>query len=279
LRETEEIEGELEGFREELGELWEENIEREFFKLVKRYRVRPRDALAFLRRKYLVKKTKIAELPIGKFRNSVRVRVVEMMKWDFDGIFGDETGMIPFIYREKFSISQGDSLEISNFHVRVLRGIPVISLDDRSKIKKCSEVQFRNPELRISDVFRRRVNFRIRLSGCITSLVSLSPEDSELSFILDDGSASIIAVAGREIAEKILGASLKNFEESELRKRLPGRFISVEGTLIRSSKEFLRIERAERVSSIPLRVLEEFFEVISDERTSNENILQRVEEL
>ncbi|MDI3502663.1 MAG: hypothetical protein PWR09_788 [Archaeoglobi archaeon] len=274
-----EIERELKDFMEEIGEFWKGGVEKEFLQLVERYKVRPEDALAFLKRIYL-RELRIEGLHPGRFRGFLRVKAVEMRN-EFDGIFGDETGMIPFKSKLRIPISEGDSAEISNFHVRLMNGIPVIFLDERSKMKSCPEVCFRNPELRISEIFKRKVNFRVRLCGYITSINDVSLKSSELSFILDDGSASILSVASGKTAEELLGIHLKNFGEEEIekevRKRALGSFISVEGTLISSSEEFLRVERAERVSSIPLRILEEFLEVLSDERTGNEDILQRAD--
>ncbi|MBC7115356.1 MAG: hypothetical protein H5T47_07025 [Archaeoglobi archaeon] len=272
-----EIERELEEFREEVGELWEERVEKEFLRLVRKYRVRPEDALAFLRKKYLSRRLRIEGLSPGRFRGTLKVKAVEVTKKGFGGIFGDETGMIPFKSELKVPVSEGESAEISNFQVRLLNGVPAIFLDGRSKIRRCAEVCFRNPELKISELFRRKVNFRIRLSGYITSIQEISQKDSRFSFILDDGSASILSVASGKIACELAGIPLKSSEE-ELRKRVLGSFISAEGTLVSSSEEFLKIERAVRVSSIPLRILEEFFEVLSDERAGNEDILQRAYE-
>jgi ssDNA-binding replication factor A large subunit len=293
----------LEELKAEFGELWSEEIEGELVELVKRYKVPISEASSVLRRKHLKeKKLRISELSLGFHEEPIRVRVLNVKrggnKKRVSGIFGDESGLIPFISHIEYQLEEGKCFELRNFLVRRWKGIPTIELVKDSSLQLSSPVEIRNPLLKISELLKRNVNFRVRLIGCILSLKmpsgivrrcslcgrilrngrckehenSKSYLDMRLKFILDDGSSSILAIASRKISEEILGMSLEECisegwekrrekAEIELKKRLLGKFISIEASLIRASEEILKIERVEVPSDIPSILIERFFEV------------------
>lgn len=253
----------------------------------------------------------ISRISCGFHPSKIRARVVELrgdLKENrFRGVLGDESGLIPFISLRPFPFFEGDSIEIRNFSVMRIRGIPVLQINERSEMDlSAAPVEVRNPEIPISELSKRNVNFRVRLRGFITSVKMPSGvvqrceicgrvlyrrlcgvhgavrsfPDLHLKFILDDGSASALAIAFRDVSEKLLEMTLEEClslwkgrsAEREIRYKILGKVVSVEASLVKLSGEFLRVEKVERIREPSSGLIRKFFEVLSDyERASSED--------
>lgn len=71
--------------------------------------------------------------------NPKEITVKGEQKNIFYGIFGDESGTIPFTAWKDFDIEKGDVLKISNAYTREWQGMVQVNLGDRVKIEKTSE--------------------------------------------------------------------------------------------------------------------------------------------
>ena len=68
--------------------------------------------------------------------NPKEITVKGEQKNIFYGIFGDESGTIPFTAWKDFDIEKGDVLKISNAYTREWQGLVQVNLGDRVKIEK-----------------------------------------------------------------------------------------------------------------------------------------------
>jgi len=75
----------------------------------------------------------------------------------FYGIFGDESGSVPFTAWKDFEIEKGDVIELTNAYTREWQGGVQINLGDRVKIKKTDEdrlpeTAYESKEVKIKDL-------------------------------------------------------------------------------------------------------------------------------
>jgi len=202
---------------------------------------------------------KVIDLREGTSNIALTVRVLDVEKKQvavngdakivFSGVLADETGKVKFSAWKDFGLSKGDIILIEGGYVKVWRGIPQLSFDERSKVSKLeatalppTEELEKSPRVWIEDLAERGGAVDVAVRGIIidikegSGLVYRCPEckrvlrkmacrihgevqgtaDLRVKAVVDDGSGALIAVFGRELTEGLLGKTLeKCIEEAK----------------------------------------------------------------
>jgi replication factor A1 len=176
--------------------------------------------------------------------NEREVNVNGENKVVFSGILGDETGKAQFTSWFDFKIKTGLTYQIIGGYVKSWKGIPQLTFDENSTVKKLNkdtikEDKIISKKMEIQELIKKKGAIDIstegtiieikRGSGIITrcSKCNRSLRDNEctlhgkdkgkkdfrLKLIIDDGTGSINIILNKEIAEKILDKTMKDYQQ------------------------------------------------------------------
>jgi replication factor A1 len=189
----------------------------------------------------------------------------------FTGVFGDETGKIPFTSWYDFKMKNGDTISLIGGYVRSWRGIPQISFDESAKVKKLTKDKLSRDKipkrsLELYEVEEHSGMFDVSIQGRVIEIQQGSgfilrcPEcnrmlregscqvhgnvdgipDLRIKCIIDDGTGSVSAVFNQEISEQVLGKSIDECKELEpgmlmdlIRDKLFSYVFSIQGNTMR----------------------------------------------
>ena len=164
----------------------------------------------------------------------------------YTGVFGDETGKIPFTAWHDFKLNKEDTISLVGGYVRSFRGMPQISFDENATVRKQKKdilsidaVPQRSLELyeveehtglfdisiegRVIEV-QQGSGFILRCSECNRMLRDGSCQihgkvdgipDLRIKCIIDDGTGSVSAIFNHEITEEILGKTMDECKDTK----------------------------------------------------------------
>jgi replication factor A1 len=201
-------------------------------------------------------KCTINQIQPGMGSLDIKVCVLEVEKKDvvvdgetktmFSGVFGDDTGKIPFTSWHDFKLKQKDTISLIGGYVRSWKGVPQITFDENAKVAKMKKDGFS-----LSDVPERKFRmfqieeqgglFDVSVEGRVIEIQQGSgfilrcPEckrmlqdgncrdhgpvegvaDLRIRCIIDDGSGSVSTIFNRELSEEILGKTIDECKEMQ----------------------------------------------------------------
>lgn len=233
---------------------------------------------AFEPRKY-----NIDDLKSGIGKVEVKARIVELNEKEieindvkkkvFSGVMADETGKVQFTSWHDFKIKKGDVLNIKGGYVKSWRGLPQLTFDEKSEVKKLDKDKILEKNIGTKNMplfllFEKKGAMDVEVEGVIIDIQSGSgfilrcPEcnralrenectihgkvegtpDLRLKIVVDDGTGSVNTILNREITEKILDKSLEECEKidekdltNEIHKKLFAKKVKMIGNGLNDS--------------------------------------------
>ncbi|MEE9340163.1 MAG: DNA-binding protein, partial [Thermoplasmata archaeon] len=174
---------------------------------------------------------------------SREVNVEGQKKTVFSGLIGDSTGKAQFSAWADFELREGDVAKIDGGYSKTWRGMPQLGFDQRANVEILKDTDFPSAEDIMSPV-RRWIEEIAERGGAVdatvrgilidvkegSGLIFRCPEcnrvlrkgtcrihgevdgtpDLRVKAVIDDGSAALTAILGKDITEGLLGKSLKD---------------------------------------------------------------------
>ncbi|HDO19723.1 MAG TPA: DNA-binding protein [Thermoplasmatales archaeon] len=158
----------------------------------------------------------------------------------FFGMLADETGKAQYTAWHDFGLKEGDVVKISGCYARFWKGIPQLVFDERAKVEKIDkEIVSENIVIPLHRLVERRGGLDVSVEGTVieikngSGIIERCPEcsrlirngeckvhgkvkgivDLRMKLVVDDGSAGIGVVIGRELTEHLIGESLEKCRE------------------------------------------------------------------
>lgn len=165
-------------------------------------------------------------------------------KFVYSGVMADQTGKAQFSAWKDFELKEGDVVKIEGGYVRMWRGIPQLSFDERAEVTISDEELpsvedlAKSSRIWIEDLIERGGAVDATIRGILvdvkegSGLIHRCPEcrrvvrkntcrihgevegqaDLRIKSVVDDGSGALTAVFGKELTEGLLGKSLEECE-------------------------------------------------------------------
>jgi replication factor A1 len=188
----------------------------------------------------------------------------------FSGILADETGKAQFTSWHDFKFKAEDVLQITGGYVKSWKGIPQLTFDQKATVKKLDKNKIPKKDLQIQrmPLFRiveKRGALDVEVEGTIieirqgSGLILRCPEcnrailndecsihgkvegkkDLRVKLVVDDGTGAVTSILNKELAEKILGSTLKEYQKmdedsliEDMNKKLFAQRISLQGNAL-----------------------------------------------
>lgn len=262
---------------------------------------------------YQPKLCKIADLHSTFGPVEVQVKILDISKREietggetrtvFSGVLGDETGKAQFTAWHDFKIKKNDVIRISGGYARFWKGIPQLVFDERAEVNKIDRnIEVSSEKIPLHKLVERKGGLDVVVEGTVIEIrdgsgyIERCPEckrpiqdgecrihgkvkgvpDLRAKIVVDDGTAGIGAIIGRELTEKLIE---KNLDECKklasnnggdavmelLQKNLLTKLISLRGnaigdeygtTLIAREAEIVKQNLKEEVANLLQRVEE-----------------------
>jgi len=191
------------------------------------------------------KKCKIADLHNVFGPIEITVKVLDVSKKEvevdgerrevFSGIVGDDTGKAQYTAWHDFNLKEGEIIKISGGYARSWKGIPQIVFDERCKVEKVDrDIEVCSRKLPIHKLVEMRGGIDVMVEGTVIEIKSGSgyiercPDcnrptingeckvhgkvngipDLRIKMVVDDGSAGIGVIVGRELTERLINKSI-----------------------------------------------------------------------
>ncbi len=202
--------------------------------------------------------------------NKREVTVNGSSKNVFSGTIADETGKAQFTSWHDFKIKKDDVLKISGGYVKTWKGIPQLTFDENSDVKKLDKKEISNKDIKTKKIPMHKLadnrgGLGVEIEGTIIDIrpgsgfIKRCPEcnraiqdskcsihgkvkgieDMRLKLIVDDGTGAVNATLNEELTKKVLGKTkddLKNMNESETeelyRKKIFAKTVSLNGNAL-----------------------------------------------
>ncbi|MGB9987827.1 Single-stranded DNA binding protein [Salarchaeum japonicum] len=191
----------------------------------------------------------LAELRAGDRGRTVEVQVVDVETRTIDGrdgeteilsgVLGDESARLPFTdWNPHDELAEGASVRIEDVYVREFRGVPSVNVSEFSTVTELAEpIELGGPtRMELRDAVGRGGAYDVELQGNVlevrdgSGLIQRCPEcgrvtqkgqcrqhgevdgedDLRVKAILDDGTATVTAILGRDITEQVYGGGLED---------------------------------------------------------------------
>ncbi len=218
--------------------------------------IEKRDKDALPKETFEPTKCSINKIHTGMGALDIEVCILELQKKDvevngesktmFHGVFGDETGKIPFTAWHDFKLKEKETISLIGGYVKSWRGIPQISFDKDAKVKKVKKDgvsidKIPERKLRMFEVEEQSGLYDVSVEGRVievqqgSGFILRCPEckrmllegecqihgsvdgvaDLRVRCVIDDGSGSVSAIFNREISEMVLGKTMDECKEME----------------------------------------------------------------
>ncbi len=202
--------------------------------------------------------------------NKREVTVNGSKKSVFSGIIADETGKAQFTSWHDFKIKKDEVLKISGGYVKTWKGIPQLTFDENSDVKKLDkkEISSKNIKTKTMPMHKladNRGGLGVEVEGTIIDIrpgsgfIKRCPEcnralqdskcnihgevdgieDMRLKLIVDDGTGAVNATLNEELSRKVLGKNkeeLKKMDETEIeelyREKIFAKKVSLKGNAL-----------------------------------------------
>lgn len=236
--------------------------------------------------------------------NEREVNVNEEKKKVFSGIIGDETGKAQFTSWFDFKLKKDLTYQIIGGYVKSWKGIPQLIFDENSTVKKIekdtiSKDNVITKKMKIYELIEKKGAIDVKTEGTIieirdgSGIITRCPQcnrtlknkectkhgiiegktDFRIKAIIDDGTGAISTILNKEISEKILNKTLKDYKKmnqenilNEIIKKLFTQIVIIKGNAL--SDDFGLTFIAKDVDIIDI-----------DIKQKSETILQELEEL
>ena len=195
---------------------------------------------------------KIVDLREGASNIAVTARILSVEKREVDvesgkktvysGVLADATAKSQFSAWKDFDLREGDVLRVEGGYVKVWRGIPQVSFDERAAVRKLDDGTLPpmdelalSPRMWIEDLAERGGGVDVTVRGILidlkegSGLIYRCPEckrvlrkgvcrihgevsglpDLRVKAVLDDGSGALTAVFGKELTEGLLDKTVE----------------------------------------------------------------------
>jgi replication factor A1 len=188
----------------------------------------------------------------------------------FSGILADETGKAQFTSWHDFKFKEEDVLQITGGYVKSWKGIPQLTFDQKATVKKLDKNKIPKKDLQIQrmplfkivekrgalDVevegtiieIRQGSGVILRCSECNRAMINdecsihgkvEGKKDLRVKLVVDDGTGSVTSILNKELAEKILGNTLEDYQKmdedsllEDMTKKLFAQRISLQGNAL-----------------------------------------------
>jgi replication factor A1 len=185
----------------------------------------------------------------------------------FSGVLGDDTGKAQFTAWHDFKLKEGGVVKISGGYVKVWKGIPQVTFDEKATVEKLdatiiSKKDVKTQQIQLSDLVDRNGALDVYVEGTVievrkgSGLVQRCPEcnrvlregscvvhgivegkmDIRMKLVIDDGTGSVNAILGKEVTEQLLGKTINDFstddDVEEMTRMLFGHRISIQGNAL-----------------------------------------------
>ena len=223
---------------------------------------------------------KVKDLKAGVGPVDITVKILEIKARDtvvngttkkvFSGLIADETGKAQFTSWHDFKIKQGDVLRIAGGFVKSWKGIPQLSFDEKSTVKKLDKSKIPKQDIKVTKMplfmlVEKKGALDVEAQGTIieirpgSGVIMRCPEcnrslqdsqcsvhgevegvpDLRVKIIIDDGTGAVSSVLNRELTEELLGKTLDECKKmkndvllDEINKALFSRKISIVGNAL-----------------------------------------------
>jgi replication factor A1 len=203
---------------------------------------------------YEPKELKIKDLRSGLGAVEVTARVLDINEREtevngetkkvFSGAIGDETGKAQFTSWHDFGLKKGNVVTISGGYVKSWKGIPQLTFDERSRVKKLEpdklpEDKIKTVRMPLHELVEKRGALDVEAEGRVieirpgSGLIMRCPEcnrvlqdneckihgevqgnpDIRIKLVVDDGTGPVHVIMNREVTEKILGKTLQECQK------------------------------------------------------------------
>jgi len=157
------------------------------------------------------------------------------------GVLGDSSGRLPFTDWEKRELEEGAAVRVENAYVNEYRGIPQVNMGEFTTVEETEELDVSHtpPETDVADAVRKGGDFDVVVRGNVltvkdgSGLIERCPDcgrvvqkggcrvhgdvdadpDMRTKAVLDDGTAAVTLVVGRELTEELYGGTLEDARE------------------------------------------------------------------
>ena len=174
------------------------------------------------------------------------VEVNQEKKKVFSGIIGDETGKAQFTSWYDFKLKKESSYQITGGYVKSWKGIPQLTFDENSTVKKLNRDIIEKEtvitkQMQIHELIEKKGAIDIKIEGTIIEIKEGSgviircsqcnralkdnectlhgkvegKTDFRIKAIIDDGTGAINTILNKDISEKILKKSLKEYQKMD----------------------------------------------------------------
>jgi replication factor A1 len=176
--------------------------------------------------------------------NEREVNVNGEKKIVFSGILADETGKAQFTSWFDFKIKKDSTYQIIGGYIKSWKGIPQLTFDENSTVKKLNKDTIKKEKIalkkmEIQDLIKKKGALDIKIEGTIIEIKEGSgiitrctkcnrslrdnecqihgrnegKKDLRIKSILDDGTGSVNIILNRNITEKLLNKTLKDYQK------------------------------------------------------------------
>ena len=195
---------------------------------------------------YEPKKCKIADIYNVYGPIEIVVKVLDVSKREvevngekkvvFSGTVGDETGKAQYTAWHDFNLKEGEVVKITGGYARFWKGIPQIVFDERSKVERIKrEMIVSSGKMPLHKLVEMRGGIDIIVEGTVIEIkggsgyIERCPKckrpvskgeckihgkveaipDLRIKMVVDDGSAAIGAIVGKELTKKLIGVGIE----------------------------------------------------------------------
>ncbi|HEC94399.1 MAG TPA: DNA-binding protein [Thermoplasmatales archaeon] len=199
---------------------------------------------------YEPKPYKIADLHTAFGEVEVTAKILDVSEKDVEvngekkrvyvGMLGDETGKAQYTAWHDFKLKKGDVVRIVGGYTRFWKGIPQLTFDERAKVEKVAkEIEVSSQKIPLHKLVERRGGLDVSVEGTVIEIrdgsgfIERCPEcnrliqngecrihgkvkgvsDLRAKIVVDDGTAGIGAVIGRDLTERLIGKSLEECKD------------------------------------------------------------------
>ncbi len=208
----------------------------------------------------------------------------------FSGIIGDETGKAQFTSWHDFGLKSDDVVRITGGYVKSWKGIPQLTFDEKATVKKVDKTKMPKTDMGakhmpLHQLVEKGGALDVKIEGTTieirdgSGLISRCPEcnrallnetcqihgsvkgkpDLRVKAIVDDGTGAVNVILNREITEKLLGATLEEWQKKgneelmdNLQKKVFAARFSIQGNALGDS--FGTTVIAKQVQQVPVDV-------------------------